>query len=267
MKKELFGIYTILLMFGLVFSGCSEADQKRAEESAEKNSMKVVGFSAEDGLEITADLYSDGNSSKPFIILFHQAGWSRGEYRETAPILNSMGFNCIAVDQRSGREVNGIVNETAKRAVAADKGTDYIDAYQDMVAALRYVKENGLAKGKLLVIGSSYSSALGFRLASEFHEDISALLSYAPGEYFEKSTGNPAYISEFAAKVKCPVFITSAASEKKYWEKIYEAVKTEKSSYLPSTEGNHGSRALWKKFEDSDGYWVATRGFLKKFVK
>ena len=44
---------------------------------------ETITFKAEDGLEITADVYIQYELTKPFIILFHQAGWSRGEYLET----------------------------------------------------------------------------------------------------------------------------------------------------------------------------------------
>ena len=38
-----------------------------------------------------------------FIVMFHQAGWSRGEYREIAPKLVAKGYRVLAVDQRAGR--------------------------------------------------------------------------------------------------------------------------------------------------------------------
>ena len=121
---------------------------------------KTITFKAEDGLEVTADLYMAHEQSATFIVLFHQAGWSRGEYLEIVPRLNKMGFNCMAVDQRSGGAVNDVENETYKRAVEKGKATDYISAYADMVAALKFAKQN-YAKGKLIVWGSSYSSSLG----------------------------------------------------------------------------------------------------------
>jgi hypothetical protein len=75
-------------------------------------SQKKITFKASDGLQITADLYILNPSENSFIILFHQARWSRGEYLEIAPKLNKLGFNCMAVDQQSGGEINNIVNET-----------------------------------------------------------------------------------------------------------------------------------------------------------
>ena len=53
-----------------------------------------------------------------------------------------LGFNCMAIDQRSGQGVNKVTNETAKLAAKEKKATNYDDAEQDMVAALQYAKEN-----------------------------------------------------------------------------------------------------------------------------
>src|SRR5262245_54570689 len=64
-----------------------------------------ITFPSKDGLPVTADLYHV-NDSLPVILLCHQARFSRGEYREAAVKLNKFGFNCLAIDQRSGQEVN-----------------------------------------------------------------------------------------------------------------------------------------------------------------
>ena len=80
--------------------------------------QETIEYSAKDGLEITADLY-EAPESDTFILLFHQAGWSRGEYKETAPKLNTLGYSCLAVDQRSGDEVNAVKNKTHIRAKKA----------------------------------------------------------------------------------------------------------------------------------------------------
>ena len=67
------------------------------------------------GLEVTWDNYQK-TDRLPVIIFCHQAGWSRGEYLEIIPKVRAWGFTCMAVDLRSGGEVNGVVNQTAARA-------------------------------------------------------------------------------------------------------------------------------------------------------
>ena len=222
----------------------------------------MIKFPSEDGVEIVADLYKSNPDSATFIVLFHQAGWSRGEYLEIAPKLNLLGYNCLAIDQRSGNKVNGIENVTVKNARKAMKDTKYVDAYQDIEATVGYVKKY-LTKGKVIILGSSYSSALVLKYAGDNPESIDAVLAFSPGEYF-KSMGKPGdYIQSSAANIKCPSFITSAKSEKGSWWKIHESISTNvKAYYLPETSGNHGSRALWQKFSDNEGYWDAVKSFL-----
>ena len=81
---------------------------------AQDDSHSTIRFDASDGVSITADLYlAHADLNKPLIVLCHQAGWSRGEYREIAPKLNALGFNCIAIDQRSGGSINGCLLYTS----------------------------------------------------------------------------------------------------------------------------------------------------------
>src|SRR5437868_2803754 len=96
-----------------------------------------VSFPSKDSITIAADWYPV-SENMPVILLCHQARFSRGEYSETALKLNKFGFNCLAIDQRSGNEVNGVVNETAAAAKRLNKSQTYLDAEQDMVAAVDY---------------------------------------------------------------------------------------------------------------------------------
>lgn len=233
------------------------------EKSTMAGPPATFTFPSTDGLTITADLFAPHeNPATPFIVLFHQAGWSRGEYREILPRLNSLGFNCLAVDQRSGGEVNGLVNETAKRASATGKKTAYLDTLPDLEAALVWARKSH-AKGKVIAWGSSYSASLVLWIAGEKPGMIDAVLAFAPGEYFTRDGKPETWIADAAAKINVPVFITSAKKERPSWAPIFAAIPDgKKSSYLPETDGNHGSRALWTQFEDSKGYWEAVTAFL-----
>ena len=84
---------------------------------------KKITFPSLDGLQISADLYYSKSSSKGFILLFHQAASSRGEYAEIAPILQKNAYNSMAIDQRSGQAIAGVTNETAARAFHKKKET------------------------------------------------------------------------------------------------------------------------------------------------
>ncbi len=229
---------------------------------------ETVTFPSADGLTITADLYTPHeDSATPFIVLFHQAGWSRGEYREIAPRLNSLGFNCLAVDQRSGGEVNGVDNETVKRAEAAGKGVTYLDALPDLEAALVWVRKDH-ARGKVIAWGSSYSASLVLWIAGNKPALADAVLAFSPGEYFAREGKPETWVKDAAAKIAVPVFITSTRDEQPMVAPIFAAIPLgKKIAYLPASEGNHGSRALWKKFKDSSGCWEAVTAFLSQFSK
>lgn len=227
--------------------------------------QKTIIFKAKDDLEVTADLYLTDDAKAPMIVLFHQAGWSRGEYKEIAPKLNKLGFNCMAVDQRSGGEINDVSNETFKKAEGKGLSTNYVDAIPDMNAAIDYVKANYKEASKTLIWGSSYSAGLVLKIAAE-RKDIDGVLSFSPGEYYSKQGKPKDWIKSTAKNITVPTFITSAKLEKKSWWDIAAEIPEENRAYfLPTKLGKHGSRALWEKFSDSAEYWKAVEEFLALF--
>ncbi len=249
----------IIYVLYFVFTFCCFSNPLTAAEN------ETISFPSIDGLQITADTHIEHPDKKiPFVVLFHQAHWSRrGEQQEIAPKLNQLGFNCMAVDLRSGKEVNGVVNVTMPRAKAENKGTTYVDALQDMEAGLKYAR-NHYAEDKVIAWGSSYSAALVLKIAADRPELVDGALTFAPGEYFKRLGKPRTWVQDSAKKIKIPAFITSARREKKPWSDIFNAIPfNTKASYLPDTNGNHGSRALWSRFKDSDGYWKAVTGFLE----
>ncbi len=223
--------------------------------------FKSVEIPGKNDISIQGDLYQIEKTDKPFVLLFHQAGYSRGEYRETAPWLNELGFSCLAIDQRSGKKINGVENETFKQAKAKGLETDYVSAMPDLRAAIDYVL-NDLGQKEIILTGSSYSASLVFVLATEYPEKVKGMAAFSPGEYFKY---NDKKIATYAAKVSCPVFVTSAAREKKHWQPIYDAVKTEKIYYLPQSGGKHGSQALWSENDGYEKYRQAFKQFLGQF--
>jgi len=226
-------------------------------------SQQTITFQSKDSLTITADLYMPHAKTNAIIILFHQAGFSRGEYKETAPKLNALGYNCIAIDQRSGGEVNGVINETNQNALKQGKGTSYLDALVDVESAIDYVKKNYKEANQLILLGSSYSASLVLKMAGD-RTDIDAVISFSPGEYFENLGETSDYIKKGAQNILIPVFITSSKTEKKDWWNIYSAIPSiGKDYFLPKTEGQHGSRVLWEEFPEHEDYWKAVKAFLK----
>jgi pimeloyl-ACP methyl ester carboxylesterase len=226
--------------------------------------FKSVDFPTTGGIQGRADVYPAKDKSATLVLLFHQAGWSRGEYRQIAPKLVKAGYRVMAVDQRSGGGVKGVVNETHRRATMMGLARSYLDAYVDIEAALAYARKE-LAAERIIVWGSSYSASLVFRLAAEHPDQVAAVMAFAPGEYFKKQGHD--YIQGFAKRVKQPVFVTSAKKEREQVRPIFDASPAKKKIlFTPASKGQHGSRALWDEWSDSDVYWTAVNGFLKGYA-
>lgn len=224
-----------------------------------------IDFPTRNGIRARADLYGPDEPNSTLVLLFHQAGWSRGEYREIAPKLAAAGYRVLAVDQRSGRGVHGVPNETYKRAAKKGLGTSYLDAYSDLEAALAHARK-ALGAKRIVAWGSSYSASLVLRLAAEHPDEVTAVVAFSPGEYFQGQKG-PAYVRDAAERVKQPLFITSSKKERDMVKPIFDASPaSEKVLFTPASKGQHGSRALWARWRDHDVYWAAINGFLQKYA-
>jgi dienelactone hydrolase len=226
------------------------------------HAAETMSFTASDRVQVFADYYSAGSKAKPLILLFHQAGSNRGEYATIGPMLAALGFNALAIDQRSGGNAWGRTNETVKHL---GKSTDYAEALHDLEAALQWTKSSGQS-GPILVWGSSYSAALVFLLAAEHQDEIKAILAFSPGEYLRGSST----VRKAAAQVSIPIFVTSAkdseeiAAAKSILDVSHSA---EKSQFVPQIAGIHGSSTL-REDQNPDGAeenWAAVKQFLAKF--
>src|SRR6185312_3253324 len=115
--------------------------------------------------------------------------------------------------------------------------------------------------GKLVIWGSSYSSSLVLVLGAELHAD--AVLAFSPGEYFTDQGKPKTWVADNAKQLAVPVFITSAKSERESWASIAAAIDPAKlTTFVPDTDGHHGSSALWASQPDNAAYWTAVTAFL-----
>ena len=169
------------------------------------NHSKTITFFAKDSVLITADTYFL-NDIEPTVLLCHQAGFSRGEYIETAKKINKLGFSCMAIDQRSGKEVNGIINQTAIDADSKFMNVGYAGAKRDLKAAIDYLYElNG--NQPIILVGSSYSASLALWLGSE-NKKIKAVAAFSPGEYLKNMN-----LADTIKHLQIPTFVTSSKRE------------------------------------------------------
>lgn len=252
--------YTLIISLFLLFSCKNKSTEKPnliAENKTENQTTKkkTITFPSKDGLPITADIYSAKNASIG-ILLCHQAGYSRGEYIDTAVELTKLGYAVMAIDQRSGNKVNNVKNETKLAASEKGLGVTYLDAKQDIEAAIDYIyKQNG---GKQIVlVGSSYSASLSLLIGVN-NSKIKAVAAFSPGEYFKGID-----INKSISTYKKPVFVTSSLNESEKVKILINKIDPDFSTHFtPKVKGIHGSRALWKTTEGYETYWASFNDFL-----
>jgi alpha/beta superfamily hydrolase len=215
-------------------------------------------FPSTDGLTITADLYEIGHDN-PVIVLCHQARFSRGEYTKIARKLNKKGFNCLAIDQRSGDQVNKVINETAKLAKEKGLPQEYIHAEPDIIAAVNWAAAR--YEKSVTLWGSSYSASLALKVGTE-HDKVEIIISFSPGEYF----GEDLTLKNVIAPLDKPVFVTSSKKEASQVRDVLSLNESDKvTHFIPREDGIHGSRALWKSTPNHEEYWTALERFLKRY--
>ncbi len=220
------------------------------------NAQQTITFLSKDGVTVTADLYFI-NDTLPYMVLCHQAGYSRGEYKETGPKFTKFKYNCIAVDLRSGEEINDVKNETAKAAIEANKPISYLDAEQDIIATIDYAYKK--SNKKVLLLGSSYSASLALKIGAS-DDRVKAVIAYSPGEYF----GHKLKLKDVVKSYDKPVYITSAKDEAAEVTKIVKEIKSpSKLQFIPIEQGMHGSKSLWKSTSNHGEYWISLFMFMR----
>ena len=218
MKKSIKKLTMLSFISFTIFNiwGCKDEDiTPNNSGDSDTAFVSTVTFPSLDSVTITADHYHTNNAN-PVIVLCHQAGWSRGEYIDIAPKLNDMGYNVLAIDQRSGQTINGVENKTIGSAVTIGKTTRFIDAKPDIDAAVDWAKNK--YNRNVILWGSSYSACLALMIAAE-RNDIEKVLAFSPGEYLPGIS-----VQGSISGIKAPVFLTSSKQERIQVEKLFDAI-------------------------------------------
>ncbi len=238
----------------------SSVQMPKPDKVSFDHSKKAVEFPSKDGLIISGELF-EVDRNKPVVLLCHQAGYNKYEYADIAPRLNKMGYNALAIDQRSGGTFAGKMNETHERAVKNGyEEIGFTDAIQDIEAAIAYLTNR--YQQKTIVWGSSYSASLVLHIAA-VNNNVKAVISFSPGDYFGDELAS---LNTIFPKLKQPFFITSSQEEAVELKKLIQNKKQNELQlqFIPTSEGFHGSRALWIDQKGADEYWLAVSSFLKK---
>lgn len=217
-----------------------------------------VNFSSADGLSVVADKYFV-HDTLPWILMFHQSGSSRGEFREIAPKIVRLGYNALAVDLRHGKEINFVPNETSIAAQDKNLPRTMTDARMDMLAAMDWVRSQ--SDKPFVLFGSSYSASLAMILARD-NPVTSAVVAFSPGEFF----GAPNLVRNAVRNLDVPVFLASTRREYPYITELSSGIGTDKKIiFTPSeSQGTHGAKALWESEPCSKEYWLGLLMFFNR---
>ncbi|WP_191859987.1 alpha/beta hydrolase [Hanstruepera ponticola] len=253
---------TLFLLIGLIFSSCKETNKEITTKPTEEPIKKEVYFYSSDSVKVYADFYQQ-DLDAPNIILFHQGGANvRSEYKPIIPKLLESGYNILAVDQRVGGQLLGNYNRTV--ADIDINRFNYCDAYPDLEASLKYMK-NTSNTGKIIVWGSSYSATLAIKLAYNNPDIVDAVLAFSPasGEPMNGCQPNPYFES-----IKTPMLLLRPSSEA-----AIESVKTQMAlaeefghqTYV-AQNGRHGSSMLVEERVQAPvtANWKVVMDFLNK---
>jgi len=237
-----------ILLFSFIFS------------SSNTIRVKTITFPAVDGLELTADEYII-DPFKPYVLLFHEQGSSRGEFSTIARRLCKLDYNCLAVDLRNGGNDNFVSNETAKqlREKHFEAGINNIE--QDMLAAIQYVDEKSSLP--VVLFGSGANGSLGLKIALS-DSLVRAVVAVSPGEYFMPEIKIQAAISD----LKKPTFITSSKAEFPYVSELASGIDKDYVTLFEPKQGDgeRGTRSFSVDYEYNTEYWIALILFFKDLM-
>lgn len=216
-----------------------------------------VTLRAPDGGAIYGMRWTPRGEAKAGILLFHQAGSNWAEYTQIGPRLAGLGYDVTAIDQRSGGNAFGRSNATA---AARDKRSGFLETLPDLEATLADARQR-LAGKPIIVVGSSYSAALVFLLAAGHPSDVAAVIAFSPGEYLSGAS-----VSEAAARVSIPLFVSSAADDFEISaaaDILAASPSKRKEQFVPKV-GPHGAALLRADSnpEGSSAAWAALETFL-----
>ncbi|MDD4384942.1 MAG: alpha/beta fold hydrolase [Bacteroidales bacterium] len=220
--------------------------------------QQTVRFTAADGVEITADHYVI-STQKPYLILLHQEGLSRGEYREIAPKLANLGFNCLSIDLRMGDESKFVKNQTFIDAQSKAIPVSMVDVQKDIQAAIDFVAAR--SQQPIILIGSSYSASLALIEATKNFK-VKAVVAFSPKEFLNENLS----VKDSINNIYVPILALSTRLEYSEMSELLRDVrKKHLTLFKPSQgEGAHGVQALWASNPNSKEYWMVLTQFFSQ---
>ncbi len=265
--------YLIVLSVLSLILSCQPKPEEKAPESTEpqpleeaKPAFEKVQFTTTDGYTVFGDIYRISDTA-PVIVLCHQAGFNKFEYHEIAPWLLLLGYNSLAIDQRSGGTMlDSFINETASfnsdkiKELNPSRMEGFLSAQPDIEAAIDYASK--LFGQKVILWGSSYSASHALYQGLS-NDKVRAVIAFSPGNYYNEAKGS---IEEKLEGFSKPLFVTSSRKESSDLTKLIAKLRLADLhvQFIPEGKGQHGSKALWQSNEGYEEYRAAVEDFLNK---
>jgi pimeloyl-ACP methyl ester carboxylesterase len=201
-------------------------------------SQEAVYFFSADSNRIRADLYRKDNTN-PYIILCPQEGSDRNEYREIAPRLLHLNYNCLAINLR----------HDGKR----------MDAIKDIQAAIRFLKP--LSNKPVILWGCSVSASLCI-LAAINNPRVKGVIALNPGEYLLPGKS----IKAEAALIHVPILVFATSEEFPYIQNMLAAIPPSDITLFKPEKGIavRGTRAFTSGNPGNGEYWFSLTLFFMK---
>ncbi len=263
--KKLNLLFVSILSISLLVAGCKGGKKDKTEltDIPEQKPIAVAGMQQDtllvpstDGLEMRAIVYAI-DSTSPVIVLCHQARMNNYEYAEIAPKLNALGYNCVALDQRSGGPMDAHENVTFNNATAKGLPTGYTTSLSDITAGVNLAAAQ--FKQPVILWGSSYSASLVLKVAME-NNNVKSVITFSPILKFDDGSTAADYFKNYTGK---PIFMTSTEKEAAPLTKAMGHLSDEVLyQYYPDMKGTHGSKALWSSDPANEEYWAEVEKWL-----
>lgn len=217
----------------------------------------VVRFTAADGVLITADHYFV-RKNLPYILLLHQELSSRGEFDSIAEKIVKTGYNCLAVDLRTGLKYGYIENETSRSVAEGNRSSQPLDALKDISAAAEYAWN--MSGQKIILLGSGTSASLAL-IEAKTNEHVKAVIALSPGEYFRPELDMKSFLADFSKMA----FVSCSHIEYPFIAEMFSAMSDKyKTVFKPTSgAGARGSMAFYDDNPAKDEYWLSLLLFLR----
>ena len=179
-----------------------------ARMNSEKDSVQTVTFDAPDGARIVGSFYAARQENSPAVLMLHQFGGTRADYKDLAAQFQANGMAVLTIDGRG-------FGESTKRAdgstISVSQSNEAVAGMKsDVAAAVKFlVEQKNVDKSRIGIAGASYGSSLAIIYAGE-NSEIKAVALVSPGtNYFGNLPTMPA-MEKYAAR---PVLIIAAEDD------------------------------------------------------